>query len=59
MSVLKALCDDRTGVAVVVEFMFVNMGMISVGVAEFDNEVSVLKIFSTFIIHLNRCVYFN
>ena len=54
MYVLKALCDVRAVVVVVVGFMFMNMGMISVGVAVFDTEVSVIKIFSTFIIHLTR-----
>ena len=59
MYVLKAVCDIRAVVVMVVGFMFVNMGVISVEVAVFDTGVSLIKIFLKRIIHLTRCVYFN
>ena len=59
MYVLRAVCDIRAVVVMVVGFMLVNMGVISVGVAVFDTGVSMIKIFPNRIIHLTRCVYFN
>ena len=59
MFVLKAVCDIRAVVVMVVGFMFVNMDVASMGVAVFDTGVLVNKIFSNRIIHLTRCVYFN
>ena len=53
------MCDIRAVVVMVVGFMFVNMGVISVGVAVFDTMVSVIKMFCTLIIHPTRCVYLN
>ena len=57
--VLKAVCDISAVVVMVMGFMFVTMGVISVGVAVFDTMVSVIKMFCTLIIHPTRCVYLN